>query len=186
MTLVSGRGYVDGNAIECGDTYMYVDDAVPCNETGVVTSIEANITVNGGQFSVGCGWIVGSTFYWRSTVDIDLTGLGTGQKTFTSPLGAAGTFDQFAIREGDVLAFYCHATGFCRIDRTSTGATGYKWTSGNKMGDASFTIGGSDATKDLEVKLLGVEAYPHEVDGTDADIIADIDGTARTNIADVD
>ena len=154
MAANAGRGYVDGGDAATSTNYTYTDNAVACDADGFVTTIKANIAANNDILRIGCGSLVGTTFTPRHVVDIDITGDGTGQKTYTAP----ADFTAFQMIAGDfIMTFSDGSTS--TIDRSSTGSPlGYGY---NDIGDdteaASFTVTLS-TSRVLEFEFEGVVA----------------------------
>ena len=87
----------------------YVDTSKMATGTGKIKEINFNLDLNSaynnGVIKVGCGNYIPGTniFYPRNFVEIDVTGDGTGQKTYSE---ANGDFTAFGCMRGDYLFAY--------------------------------------------------------------------------------
>lgn len=181
----AGRGYIDGNSTSTSPSYTYIDQAVACDEDGVVDTINLNVVTNGGTLRIGVGTLSGGTFTMRSYQDIDISGKGTGEISLTAP----DDFTEFVMNAGDWIVFYS-SNSYCTIDRTTTGSPlgyGAATSEGSKLHLSSFAVD-LYSTRSIEFEFEG-KNLPWDIaekGGIDPSNLEEIDGHILNNIETMD
>jgi hypothetical protein len=173
--------YINEYASISDKTYQVPDGAAVL--TAMVTKIVIGIRTNGGTnpFKVGaCTQTGGSTIEPGNYVELNVSGLGTGEVEFTS---AAGDFTPFEMSLGDFVHFY-NSSSSAIVAFTDNHSVDYaRYTSGDQMSAASYTLT-DDITSTPQVEFFYSSGWDvATINGVDP---ADLDQVVPVSLSDIE